>query len=329
MTQSLEQALELYIPEAALEAQPAPTAALATLARLSRPQIELIKETVARAATDLELALFVEECNTLGLNPFADEIYFIKYKSRQGGETVAMPIGIAGRRKFVYANPLYRGQVGPFWCGQDGAWKDVWLSDEPPAAAKVGIILQGNPEPTWGVVTWREFNKVGQPGDKFWRQSPAHMLAIRAESHAARKVAEQAPAPASPIITAEYLATKAEQIQRDQALPARTPPPTDAQIKQQIFQPEDEPQPEDEQEQEQEPELELEPQTAPGPVTLTADQRQYLINAAATALELTERQAAAQLDRLAKDNLGHGLTLISPTEARRLLAVVQRKSRAA
>ena len=252
MTQSLEQALALYIPEADLEAPPAPKAALATLSRLTRPQIELIKETVARGATDLQLALFVEECNTLGLNPFADEIYFIKYKSRQGGETVAMPIGIAGRRKFVYANPLYRGQVGPFWCGPDGRWQDVWLSDEPPAAAKVGIVLEGNPEPTWGVVTWREFNKVGQPGDKFWRNSPAHMLAIRAESHATRKVAEQAPAPASPVITAEYLANKADQIQRDQALPARTAPPTDEEIRRQIFEPpDDEPEPEPEPEPEQ------------------------------------------------------------------------------
>ena len=123
------------------------------LSRLSREQADLIKATIAKGATDDELAMFIEECNSLGLNPFAKEIYFTKYRSKDGKTSVAMPIGIDGRRKFADRNPLYRGQVGPYWCGPDGVWKDVWLEDGPPAAAKVGIYLEGYPEPTWGVVT--------------------------------------------------------------------------------------------------------------------------------------------------------------------------------
>jgi hypothetical protein len=205
-----------------------------SLSRLTREQIELVKDTIARGATDTELAMFVEECNSLGLNPFAKEIYFLKYKSRDGNTSVAMPVGIDGRRKFADRHPLYRGQAGPFWCGQDGVWKDVWLEDGPPAAAKVGIYLEGYPEPTWGVATWKEFNKVGRVGDQFWRQSPAHMLAIRAESHALRKVAAQHPNPRQ-VVTTEFLLRQAENIARDQALPARTAPLSQESVRRQVF----------------------------------------------------------------------------------------------
>lgn len=203
------------------------------LGRLTREQIELVKDTIARGATDTELAMFVEECNSLGLNPFAKEIYFIKYRTKDG-PSVAMPVGIDGRRKFADRHPLYRGQAGPFWCGPDGDWKDVWLSDQPPAAAKVGVYLEGHREPTWGVATWKEFNKVGKVGDRFWREAPAHMLAVRAESHALRKVAAQHPDPRQ-VLTTEFLLTKAEQMAREQALPARTAPPTDDEVRRQVF----------------------------------------------------------------------------------------------
>lgn len=204
------------------------------LGRLTREQIDLVKDTIAKGATDTELRMFIEECNSLGLNPFAKEIYFLKYRARDGNASVAMPIGIDGRRKFADRHPLYRGQAGPYWCGPDGVWRDVWLENGPPAACKVGIYLDGYPEPTWGVVTWREFNRVGRAGDQFWKSSPAHMLAIRAESHALRKVATQLPAP-RPVITPEYLASQVERIQRDTALPSRTPPPSDEEVRRQVF----------------------------------------------------------------------------------------------
>lgn len=208
------------------------------LSRLTREQIDLVKDTIAKGATDTELRMFIEECNSLGLNPFAKEIYFLKYRTRDGNASVAMPIGIDGRRKFADRHPLYRGQAGPYWCGPDGVWRDVWLENGPPAACKVGIYLDGYPEPTWGVVTWREFNRVGRAGDQFWKSSPAHMLAIRAESHALRKVATQLPAP-RPVVTPEYLASQVERIQRDTALPSRTPPPSDEEVRRQVFGDED------------------------------------------------------------------------------------------
>jgi len=187
---------------------------------LTRQQVAVVKRTIAQGATDDELDLFLNVARATGLNPFAKELYFVKF-----GQAPAIIPGIDGLRRKAAESGDYAGQVGPFWCGDDGEWKDVWLSNQPPAAAKVGVIRRGSPDPTWAVVTWREFSRANRRGtEQTWGQKPAHMLAIVAERHALRRACpgvdqllrEQG---ATTTQDAEWLVAHAEQLEHSEAIP--------------------------------------------------------------------------------------------------------------
>lgn len=146
-------------------------------------QIDLIKRTIAVGATDNELKLFLYQCERTGLDPLAKQIYSIK----RGGKMVTQ-IGIDGARLIAQRTARYAGQDGPYWCGPDGVWKDVWLSAEHPCAAKVNVYLAGIERGTPGVAHWSEYAATN---GEMWRKMPALMLAKCAEMLALRKAFPQ------------------------------------------------------------------------------------------------------------------------------------------
>ena len=190
--------------------------------QVPREKIDLLKRTIAKGATDDELELFVAVCNRLRLDPFARQIHAVKrFDSKAGRDVMTVLVGIDGFRLTASRTGEYLGQTEISWCGKDGAWRPVWLEDQPPAAARVGVYRAGFKEPLVRTARWASYAQVTKEGkpSQTWARMPDLMLGKCAEALALRAAF---PAELSGVYAPEELdASVAPQ-------PAMPPPPSPA-----------------------------------------------------------------------------------------------------
>lgn len=141
---------------------------------LNEAQIELIKNTIAKNASNDELKLFIHQCKKMGLDPLAKQIYFQKY-----GEKMTIIVSIDGYR-------LIAGRTGEYAGCDDAVFE--YTEDKKIIKATVTvyrIVAQMRCAFT-ASARWNEYcPPAGR--DTMWRKMPYTMLAKVAESLALRK----------------------------------------------------------------------------------------------------------------------------------------------
>lgn len=156
-------------------AAPSKEISAATSLPWNKDQVELIKTTVAKGATDNELKLFLYTAQRTGLDPLTKQIHFVKRAGQMSIQT-----GIDGYRAIAERT----GSLA----GIDDAVYDVNAETQKPSKASVTVhrFVNGQKVSFSASARWSEYAPTG--GQAFmWNKMPFLMLGKCAEALALRK----------------------------------------------------------------------------------------------------------------------------------------------
>jgi len=149
---------------------------------ISEEQIKLIKNQNPNANKG-EIDLFLHQVRRTSLDPLNRQIYLLNV----GGGKHQAVISVDGFRLIAQRSGEYAGQAGPFFCGEDGKWVDVWLNKFPPRACRVGVLRQGFRDYLYAIANWEAYSR----NSSVWKKMPSLMLAKVAECLALRRAFPQ------------------------------------------------------------------------------------------------------------------------------------------
>lgn len=161
--------------------------------------IESKKEVIVKmlglsGATAQDLDVAFTQFKRTGLDPVTRQIYAMINNGK-----LSIMASIDGLRLIAERSGAYEGQTAPQWCGDDGVWKDVWLSKATPRACKIGVYKTKFREPLVAIALFDEYaGKYAYDDNKYnkfkkgdltfmWQKMPALMIAKVAEALALRK----------------------------------------------------------------------------------------------------------------------------------------------
>lgn len=158
----------------------------------SPEQLAALAQIGVQNAPSADLAVFLNFAQRTGLDPFARQLYMIgRNQKTPNGWTTKWTIqaSIDGLRIVAERSGDYAGQTAVEYCGDDGAWRDVWASPKPPVAARVGVLRHGFDAPLYAVAYFDEYVQTDREGKptSMWASKPRLMLAKCAEALALRK----------------------------------------------------------------------------------------------------------------------------------------------
>jgi len=155
--------------------------------KLTKAQIDLIKNTIAKGATDDELKMFMYVCERTKLDPFTKQIHLVpRWDSKLGKEVRTPIVGIDGLRSVAERTGSYAGNDDPIFDDENEPKK---------ATVTVYKIVQGVRSPFTATARWDQYvpmAKDKKTGDLYiasplWKKMPHLMLGKCAEALALRK----------------------------------------------------------------------------------------------------------------------------------------------